>query len=117
MRSDLIDEPLSRAARAHSPSRILFIARIARVIDYLFGILYSLFVVRFALEFFDARPGAGFVQFIRSLTEFFYAPFRGIFATSTVDGAHVVWPLVVALLAYMLLHAAIRGLLGLLARG
>jgi|HubBroStandDraft_1064217.scaffolds.fasta_scaffold233919_2 uncharacterized protein YggT (Ycf19 family) len=116
MRSDLLDS-LGRPARPRNLSRAYLLGRIALVFDYLFGLLYTLFVVRLALEFFRARPGAGFVQFIRSVTEPFYAPFRGIFATSSVDGGYVVWPLVVALLAYMLLHAAIRGLLGLLARG
>jgi hypothetical protein len=98
-----------------STARVAVLGFVARVLDYLFGILYTLFVVRFILELFQARP-SGFVQLIRGSTESFYAPFRGMFATSTVDGGHVVWPILVALLAYMVLHAAIRGLLGLLAR-
>jgi uncharacterized protein YggT (Ycf19 family) len=114
MRSDLVSTH-SISGVAH-PSRAAVLGRVGQVVDYLFGLLYALFLVRLALEFFGARPGAGFVQFIRNVTDYFYAPFRGIFATTSVDGAHLVWPLVVALLAYMLLHGVIRGLLGLLAR-
>ncbi|MFI5302333.1 MAG: hypothetical protein ACHREM_29930 [Polyangiales bacterium] len=42
---------------------------------------------------------------------------RPIVATDTFAGARVVWPLVVAILGYVFLHAAIRGLLRLVARG
>ena len=113
MRSDSVDTEFPSAARG---PRSVLINRIGRIVDYLFGILYTLLLVRLALEFFGARSGTGFVQIIRGLTDFFYAPFRGIFATSNVDGTHLVWPLVVAVLGYMLLHAGIRGLLHLLSR-
>jgi uncharacterized protein YggT (Ycf19 family) len=96
--------------------RVAFVARVAQVVDFLFGVLYTVFVVRLALEFFGARPGAGFVQFLRQVTDYFYEPFRGIFPTTSVEGGHVVWPLVVALVAYMVLHGILRGLLGLIAR-
>jgi uncharacterized protein YggT (Ycf19 family) len=113
MRTELIDGRLHRG----TASRISVVAGIARVVDYLFGALYLLLLVRFALEFFNARTGAGFFQLIRELTDAFYAPFRGLFATTIIDGAHFVWPLVVAILGYMVLHALIRGLLRLIANG
>jgi uncharacterized protein YggT (Ycf19 family) len=112
MRSEYID---SDGHLHRSTAGISVLAAIARVVDYLFGILYTLLLVRFALEFFNARSGAGFFQLIRQLTDYFYAPFRGIFATTVIDGGHFVLPLVVAILGYMLLHALIRGLLRLLA--
>ena len=96
--------------------RDAILARAGRIIDYLFGVLYSLLLVRFALEFFGARTQAGFFQIIRALTDVFYFPFRGIFATTTIDTGHFVWPLIVAVLGYMLLHAGIRGLMHLLSR-
>ena len=92
-------------------------ARIALVLDYLFGLLYSLLAIRLILELMDARRSAGFVQFIAAITGVFYAPFRAIVASDRLDGSHpIVWSLVVAIVAYMLLHAAIRGLLRLVAR-
>src|SRR5580704_1378546 len=102
MRSDLIDP---RFIRPGHLDRTVFLARVARVFDYPFGILYALLLVRLALDFFNARA-SGFVQIIQRLTQPFYAPFQGMFAPTAVDGVHpVVWPLVVAVLAYMLLHA------------
>ncbi len=98
-------------------TRFEVVSRVARVIDYLFGILYGLLAVRFVLEVMRARRDVGFFEFIRDLTNFFYAPFNGIVPTDTVDGVRVVWPLVVAVFAYALLHAVVRGLLRLLARG
>jgi hypothetical protein len=98
------------------PNRASVLAQIGRVLDYLFGVLYALLLVRFFLELFGARSGAGFFQMIRGLTDVFYAPFRGLFGTTHIDGGYFVWPLVVAVLGYMLLHAGIRGLLRLLAR-
>jgi hypothetical protein len=97
-------------------SRLSVLTSIGRVLDYLFGVLYLLLLVRFTLEFFGARTSAGFFQFIRELTDAFYTPFKGLFATTTIDSMHFVWPLVVAILGYMVLHAMIRGLLRLIAR-
>ena len=111
MHQDLIDTEHSAVPR------IAAVARIARIADYLFGVLYVVLLVRLALEFFNARKGAGFVEIIRAMTDPFYAPFKGIVATDTVAGARVVWPLAVAIVGYMLLHAALRGLLRLIARG
>lgn len=93
------------------------LARTGQVLDYVFGLLYALLTVRLVLELIGARRSAGFVEFIAGLTSVFYAPFKGIVASDTLDGTHpIVWPLVVAIVAYMLLHAALRGLLRLLAR-
>jgi uncharacterized protein YggT (Ycf19 family) len=111
MRADLLE------TQPTPITRVAFVARVARIVDYLFGILYAILLIRLALEFFSARPSAGFVGLIRALTEPFYAPFKAIVATDTIAGAHLVWPLVVAILGYMVLHAGIRGLLRLIARG
>jgi uncharacterized protein YggT (Ycf19 family) len=108
----VIVEPRARVLR-----RVAVVDRVARVLDFAFGLLYSLLLIRLVLDFFGARQGAGFVQFIHQLTEVFYAPFRGIFSTEYAFGGHIVWPLVVAIVAYMLLHAVIRALLRVVLRG
>jgi hypothetical protein len=89
---------------------------VERVLDLLFGLLYTLLFVRFALVFFGARPGAAFYQLIQSATEPFYRPFEGLFATSSFGGWRIEWPILVAMIAYALLHWAIRGVLRLVAR-
>ena len=92
------------------------LARISQVIDYIFFIIYGLFGLRFLLSLLAARSSAGFVQFVVALTNPFYAPFRGIVGSPTAEGGHILMmPIVVAFIAYVLLHLAINGLLRLLA--
>jgi uncharacterized protein YggT (Ycf19 family) len=91
-------------------------ARTSQFIDYAFYILYSLLLVRLGLALIAARSGAGFVQFIRAITDPFIAPFRGIVASpSTPDGNILALPVVIALVIYMLLHVGINGALRLMA--
>ena len=88
------------------------VARISQVIDYLFFVLYALLGMRFLLALLAARSGAGFVQFIVTVTNPFYQPFRGIVSSpSTGDGHTLVLPLVIAIIVYILLHLGINGLL------
>jgi YggT family protein len=89
--------------------------RIGLGVDYVFYLLYGLLAVRFVLSLLGAAETAGFVQFIRGMTDPFYAPFSGIVASPVVNGGVLDFPLVIALLAYFLLHLAVRGLLRLVA--
>ncbi len=98
-------------------NRILTVDRISRITDYLFGILYALLLVRLLLEFIGARRTSGFFAAVCSVTAPFYAPFKFIVASSSIEGATVVWPLVIAIFGYALLHVGVRGLLRLVARG
>jgi len=57
----------------------------------------------------------GFVQFIDAVTNPFYAPFRGIVGSPTAEGGYtLVIPIIIAIIVYALLHAAINGLLRML---
>ena len=88
------------------------VARISQVIDYLFFLVYGLLTIRLLLALFAARSTNEFVQFIRSVTDPFYAPFRGIVESpSTPEGFTLALPIVIALVVYLLLHLAINGLL------
>lgn len=91
-------------------------ARISQVVDYIFLLIYSLLGIRLLLALFAARESAGFVQFIRSVTDPIYAPFRGIVPSpSTPEGFTLALPIVVAIVAYILLHLAINALLRIIA--
>ena len=91
-------------------------ARVSQVIDYIFYLIYALLGMRFLLALLAARSTAGFVQFIVAVTNPFYAPFRGIVkAPSTEEGHTLMLPIVVAIVAYIVLHFAINGLLRMLA--
>ena len=89
---------------------------VARVLDLAFGLLYTLLLIRFALVFFGARQGASFFQLIHDLTEPFYRFFEGLFASTNFGGFVIEWPLLVAIVAYALLHGGIRAVLSLLDR-
>ncbi|HYJ85359.1 MAG TPA: hypothetical protein VEW46_04840 [Pyrinomonadaceae bacterium] len=91
-------------------------ARVSQVIDYIFYVIYGLLAMRFLLALLAARSSAGFVKFIVAVTYPFYEPFRGIVASPrTGEGHTLLLPIVVAIIAYVLLHLAINGLLRMLA--
>ena len=91
-------------------------ARVSQVVDYIFYLIYGLLAVRLLLSLLAARSNAGFVQFIRAVTDPLYAPFRGIVASPTAEGGYTLaLPIVIAIIVYALLHAGINGLLRLIA--
>ncbi|HEX8069331.1 MAG TPA: YggT family protein [Pyrinomonadaceae bacterium] len=91
-------------------------ARISQVVDYIFYLIYALLALRLLLALLAARPSAGFVQFIRTVTDPLYAPFRGIVASPTAPGGYTLaLPIVIALVVYALLHVGINRLLRLIA--
>ncbi|HEU4507403.1 MAG TPA: hypothetical protein VFR78_04130 [Pyrinomonadaceae bacterium] len=88
------------------------LARVSQVIDYIFWVIYALLAMRFLLALMAARSSAGFVQFIVTVSNPFYLPFQGIVASPRTDGGHTLMlPIVIAIIAYALLHLAINGLL------
>jgi uncharacterized protein YggT (Ycf19 family) len=92
------------------------VARVSQVIDYIFYVVYALLAVRLLLALMAARSGAGFVQFIYSVTDPLYSPFRGIVASPTAEGGYTLaLPIVIAIIVYALVHAGINGLLRLIA--
>ena len=92
------------------------VARVSQIIDYIFYVIYGLLGLRFLLALMAARSSAGFVQFIVTVTDPFYRPFRGIVASpSTGSGHTLMMPLVIAIIVYVLLHLAINGLLRMIA--
>lgn len=101
--------------REAAERRHYIVGRVAQGVDYVFYLLYGLLTMRFALSLLGASENAGFVQFIQGLTAPFYGPFSGIVERPSINGGVFDFPLLIAMLAYALLHVAIRGLLRLLA--
>jgi len=92
------------------------LARVSQVVDYIFFVAYALLAIRLVLALLAARSSAGFVQFIRVVTDPIYVPFRGIVASPSVEGGYTLaLPIVIALVVYALLHAGINALLRLIA--
>ena len=98
-------------------SKLRIAARASQVVDYLFYMLYALLGLRFALALVGANNNAGFVQFIKGVTQPFYLPFKNIVASPslTESGATLALPILFAVIVYALLHLGVHGLLRLLA--
>ncbi len=98
-------------------SRWSVVDAIARFTDLVFSLVYGLLTTRLVLDFFLAKKETGFYQFLLRISEPFYWPFKDIVPTTIVADVHpVVWSLIVAMLAFSVLHALIRGLLRAAAR-
>lgn len=101
------------------PGRPRPAARGYQFIDYIFWLIYTLLFVRLLLVFVDARTMTGFVRFINGVTEPLYAPFRGITSSPSVNadgsGNVIATPILIAIVAYALLHLAIHKLLVMIA--
>ena len=109
MRQTAVDEVVQTE---HEVQRARVIARISQVVDYLFFLVYGLLTIRLLLELFAARESAGFFKFVKTVTDPFYSPFRGLVPSpSTAEGFTLALPVIVAIVVYMLLHLAINGLL------
>jgi hypothetical protein len=88
------------------------LARGSGVIDYVFSLIYGLLAIRLVLALVAARSGSGFVRLIQAITDPLYGMFRGIVPSPSVDGGFTLaLPIIIAIVAYALLHAAINGLL------
>jgi len=109
LRARAVDE-VSETEREVGRSRVA--ARISQLVDFLFYVVYALLGMRFLLALIAARSSAGFVQFIVMVTNPFYLPFKGIVASPKVgDGHTLLLPILIAIVAYFLLHLGINGVL------
>jgi uncharacterized protein YggT (Ycf19 family) len=109
LRARAIDETVSSEQRV---ARSRGAARVSQYVDYGFYVVYSLLGIRIVLALIAARSASGFVQFINGVTYPFYAPFRGIVPSPSVDGGFTLaLPVGIAILFYMILHAAVNGAL------
>lgn len=114
---DLRAQAVSEVAQTHvEVERGRIAARVSQIVDYAFFLVYGLLAIRLLLELFAAREGVAFFKFIKSVTDPFYWPFRGLVASpSTPDGFSLELPIIVAIVVYALLHMAINGILRMIA--
>jgi uncharacterized membrane protein len=104
-RSKAVDEVVD----TEQVQRARGLARVSQIVDYIFFVIYALLGMRFLLALLAARSSAGFVQFIVAVSNPFYAPFKGIVASPRTDQGHtLLLPIVVAIIAYVLLHLGIN---------
>lgn len=91
------------------------VARVSQVIDYLFYLVYGLISLQIILDLLGARRGNGFRDFIDAVSAPFLAPFNNLMPSVGRDSFQLRLSYIFALIVYALLHAAINGLLRLLA--
>jgi len=113
LRDKAVDETV-KGERAVGRGRVA--ARGSQFLDYAFYVVYSLLGIRLVLALIAANSANGFVRFIHAVTGPLYAPFRGIVGSPTADGHTLVVPILIALVIYVILHAAINGLLRMVAQ-
>ena len=112
-KSKAVDEVIDTE---HEVQRARGLARVSQVVDYIFYVIYALLGMRFLLALLAANSNTGFVQFIVAVSNPFYLPIIGIVASpSTNQGHTLMLPIVVAIIAYILLHLGINALLRLFA--
>ena len=108
-RSKAVDEVVDTEQEVQ---RARGLARVSQIVDYIFYVIYALLGMRFLLALLAARSNTGFVQFIVTVSNPFYAPFKGIVASPSTDQGHTLMlPIVVAIIAYVLLHLGINAFL------
>lgn len=106
MRSRAISETIKTE---HETERARGAARVSQFVDFAFYLLYALLTTRLMLALIAARSDTGFVRFIRGVTDPFYAPFRGIVPSPSVEGGYTLAvPIAVALVVYMVLHVIVH---------
>lgn len=87
-------------------------ARASQFIDFAFYVIYALLAIRLVLALIAARSSNGFVQLIATVSDPFYAPFKGIVASPTVEGGHtLVVPIMIAILVYAIVHVGVNAIL------
>lgn len=91
------------------------VARISQVVDYLFYLIYAFIGLMILLDLLGANRSAGFYRFVSGITAPLLAPFRGLVDDPAAAQVRFRLSYIVALIAYILLHLAVNGLLRLIA--
>ncbi|MBI4948206.1 YggT family protein [Candidatus Berkelbacteria bacterium] len=82
---------------------------------YLVGIIDLLLVLDIVFKLFGAKS-VGFASFLYSITNFFAAPFRGIFPNPKIEGAYFDTAAFVAIIVYILVGWIVARLIDLATR-
>lgn len=76
---------------------------LARVVQFVIGVIVTFIALRFVLLLFGANSAAGFVQLVYAVSDIFMAPFVTIFRTQRVNGSTFEWSALVAIAVYALI--------------
>jgi hypothetical protein len=96
-------------ARRYSPA--------AGLVYALFGLLEALLALRFVFRLLGANPAASFVSWLYGFTDFFIAPFYGIFGQPVYQFQNVVSVFDTATLVAIIVYGLIGGVIARLVAG
>jgi len=82
-----------------------------QVVWFLVGLIEILLAFRFFLKLFVANTGAGFTNFIYTISKPLTVPFTSVFGISQVEGSLFEWTTLLAMLVYLLFGWGITKLL------
>lgn len=77
--------------------------RTTRIVWYIAGAIEVLLAFRFALKLFAANQGAGFTDFIYSVSSVFVAPFQFVFGIPAAGGSALELSTLLAMAVYWLI--------------
>lgn len=98
------DDPVGPPAMSSEVVSTVNPGRRAMDLIYLFfGIIDGLLLIRLVLKLLGANPGAGFTQFVYSVTDVLMAPFRNLLPTIGNEHSQLEMSVVVAILVYALI--------------
>jgi len=107
-RENALDEVV---ATDNEVERAKGVARVSQIVDYAFYLVYGIISLEIILELLGARDSAGFKQFVDTIAAPFLVPFRGLMPDPSNGPFRLMLSYVMALVAYLLLHLAVNGLL------
>lgn len=92
-----------RVVESKPTTRSVVVSRLIQFIWLVVGIIAILLSLRFLLLILAANPGAGFAQFIYSVTDIFMIPFSALLPVTDASGGSLVeWASLIAIGVYML---------------
>ncbi|HXK39684.1 MAG TPA: YggT family protein [Candidatus Paceibacterota bacterium] len=96
---------------SHTTPAVKPLYRGTQIVWYVFSVVEALLLLRFFLKLIGANAGAGFTQFIYSVTYPLVAPFLFVVGSPAVNGNVFEWTTLLALFVYWLLAWGIVRLL------
>ncbi len=87
----------------NTPSNVRPLYRGTQIVWYIFYVIETILLFRFALKLIGANASAGFTQFIYSISYPFAAPFLYVVNSPRAFGSTIEWSTLLAMLVYWVL--------------
>lgn len=92
---------------APAPRRAVYHFKIVHIVYYIVGVIDVLLAFRFLFNLLAANPNAGLVSFVNSVSAPLMAPFVAIFPNSAFGSGVFEWPVLLAIIFYLIIAIGI----------